>query len=46
VLGAFLPSFPGRARDAHPQIKTPPGCPEMHGKKRPPDGVTMWVMQQ
>ena len=26
ALGAFLPSIPGRARDAHPQIKTPPAC--------------------
>ena len=24
VLGAFLPSLPDRARDAHPRIKTPP----------------------
>jgi hypothetical protein len=29
VLGAFLPSVPGRARDAHLRIKTPPDddCP-------------------
>ena len=27
VLGAFLPSVPGRARDADPQIKTPPDRP-------------------
>ena len=26
VLGAFLPSVPGCARDADPRIKTPPGC--------------------
>ena len=26
VLPAFLPSVPGRARNAHPLIKTPPVC--------------------
>ena len=31
VLGAFLPSVPGCARDAHPGIKTAPG----HGLKIP-----------
>ena len=29
VLGAFLPSVPGRARDADPRIKTPPERPAM-----------------
>ena len=36
MLGAFLPSVPGRARDAHPMIKTSPEVV---------DFLTKWVSE-